>query len=116
MWEVPSQAGGVPQGSVLGPLLLLLLEYKSPGPESHPSMLVGDDNLTREMSIGDRSLLERDLERLERWSHVWVMTFMSTSCSVMRRTGHDKTRPVQDSSPVATFRNLRVGETFRLTQ
>ena len=73
---------GVPQGSVLGPLLFLL--YVNDLPESIKSecRLFADDTLlynTRE----NKQVLQRDLDMLGSWSRRWQLSFNIDKCSVL---------------------------------
>jgi len=73
---------GVPQGSVLGPLLFLLYINDLPEQITSQCRLFADDALlynTRE----NTSVLQDDLNKLESWSHTWQLSFNSSKCSVL---------------------------------
>jgi len=76
---------GVPQGSVLGPLLFVLfINDIDDGILSKISKFADDTKLCR--AVGDEkevNILQEDLRRMFRWSQDWQMLFNLEKCSVM---------------------------------
>jgi len=76
---------GVPQGTVLGPLLFLC--HLNDMPESVKSRvrLVADDCLLyREInSFQDHLDLQKDLRQLEEWANKWGMRFNASKCTIL---------------------------------
>ena len=79
---------GVPQGSILGPLLFLVFANEMPSYVQHGSSLAlfaDDSKLYRPMdSVSSPALLQSDLDGLHSWSSDLRMTFNATECKVLR--------------------------------
>jgi hypothetical protein len=86
--EVAPVVSGVPQGSVLGPLLFLLFINDLPeGLHSSTRLFADDCILYRQIkSAHDQSLLQEDLHTLAQWEATWGMDFHPQKCSVLRVT------------------------------
>ena len=78
---------GVPQGTVLGPLLFLAFINDLPEVTKHSdARLFADDCLLyRQISSRhDSALLQQDLSALEKWETTWKMQFHPQKCTVVR--------------------------------
>ena len=80
---------GVPQGSVLGPLLFLLFVNDLPDWIKTNIRLFADDaKIWKEIScLEDQQELQADLDRLREWSDEWLLEFNPAKCNVMH-IGH----------------------------
>ena len=76
---------GVPQGSVLGPLLFLVfINDIDSSLTSSISKFADDTKLYRNVNDErDASLLQKDLDRLSTWSQTWQMSFNADKCKVL---------------------------------
>ena len=87
-------SSGVPQGTVLGPLLFLVYINDMPENISSTTRLFADDALVYRIirSRKDQTLLQEDLDKLQDWEHKWLMQFNADKCEVIRIT--NKKRPL----------------------
>ena len=79
---------GVPQGSVLGPILFLVYINDLPDELSSQVRLFADDTAVY-LTIGgaeDGKVLQTDLDRLSVWEDRWDMEFNPSKCQVVRVT------------------------------
>ena len=78
---------GVPQGSILGPLLFLLFINDLPQSVRSSSMLLFADDVKCFHPIAnpsDCSLLQEDIVRLLDWSNKWKLHFNISKCALVR--------------------------------
>ena len=82
--EVPVLSG-VPQGTVLGPLMFILyINDISEGVTSTVKLFADDCLLFRRIrTLSDRIALQSDLDRLCNWAESWQMSFNPGKCSVL---------------------------------
>jgi len=83
--EEATVESGVPQGTVLGPLLFLCHLNDLPDAVKSKVRLFADDCLLyREIrSFQDHTILQEDLQQLEIWAKKWGMRFNAKKCYVL---------------------------------
>lgn len=76
---------GVPQGTVLGPLLFLLYINDLPDNLQSPVKLFADDALLYGVIANDTDCdhLQDDLQKLEQWQNQWQMKFNPSKCKIL---------------------------------
>ena len=84
-----SVLSGVPQGSVLGPILFLIyINDLDDSITSNVLKFADDTKLFRKVNTdGDKQQLQNDLDRLVKWSEKWQMLFNFGKCKCLH-TGH----------------------------
>ena len=76
---------GVPQGTVLGPLLFLVYINDMPEKISSATRIFADDLLVYRI-IRSKAILQEDLDKLQKWERDWLMQFNRDKCEVLRIT------------------------------
>ena len=87
--SVPPVLSGVPQGSILGPLLFIVFVNNLPSSVLSSSIFLFADDAKCVMpvsSITDCQLLQNDLTRLVEWSTTWNLLLNEDKCSVFHLT------------------------------
>ena len=87
--DLSQVTSGVPQGTVLGPILFLIYINDLPEMLKYSSArLFADDSLIFRVikTFEDCILLQKDLEALEAWENIWQMQFRPDKCSCIRFT------------------------------
>ena len=84
---------GVPQGTVLGPLLFLVYINDLPQSVTSTSRLFADDCLLYRNvnNTADSDALQKDLESLQDWEQRWQMSFNPDKCEIIRITNKTST-------------------------
>jgi Reverse transcriptase (RNA-dependent DNA polymerase) len=85
-WE--KVTSGVPQGSVLGPLLFVIYINDLPDAIKLPSKLYADDSkvmcdLRKDNARDDAERLQADINRIVEWCDTWLMRLNFDKCKVM---------------------------------
>ena len=84
---------GVPQGTVLGPLLFLAYINDLPDSlRSSEARLFADDSLLylTVNGVKGNNLLQEDLSALEDWERAWQVSFNPSKCTIIRITSGKK--------------------------
>ena len=110
---------GIPQGTVLGPLLFVvyindLLDNIS----SNGLMYADDTKIFREISSrADAEALQLDIQKLEEWTEKWLLRFHPDKCHVLslgkiENTKHTHRYQICDQEMEHVFEEKDLGITF----
>ena len=80
---------GIPQGSVLGPILFVIYINDLPNYTISNTFLFADDTkIYREIkNEEDREIMQQDLDNLQEWSNTWLLKFHPLKCKVLSIKG-----------------------------
>jgi hypothetical protein len=110
--SVSSQAAvssGIPQGSVLGPLLFVVYINDLPAQCQNTVKLFADDTKVFTRSDNDDAIqsLQEDLDSMQEWSDQWLLRFHPEKCHVVK-LGHKK------SDAVYHMKGKKNGEAYQV--
>ena len=88
VWSAVSS--GVPQGSILGPLLFIVYINDLDEKMTSTVLKFADDT---EISSNSQQELQRDLDTAVKWAQTWQMQFNTSKCKVMH-VGHRNERAI----------------------
>ena len=82
---------GIPQGTVLGPILFVIFVNDLPNNVTSETLMFADDTKLLKIIKCDRDSLnfQSDLDRLHRWSLTWQLKFNPNKCKIMH-TGRQR--------------------------
>ena len=121
--DITDVTSGVPQGSVLGPVLFLLYINDINGNIKSSMRLFADDSIIyrKISSKTDHEILQTDLSQFQTWSDKWQMEFYVSKCVHLPITNKTKPSPhkyshsVQPLSTVSSHSYIGVKLDSKLT-
>ena len=87
---------GVPEGGVIGPLLLVIFINDLPGEIINDSKLYADDTKILSIMNSDECVtnLQKDLDRAFKWTQDWLLKFNPNKCVVMHYGQNNRRSPL----------------------
>ena len=79
---------GIPQGSVLGPLLFIIFINDLPDYVKSRVKIFADD-LELIGNASERTIIDKYLENLELWEKIWLLKFNIDKCKVLHLKFND---------------------------
>ena len=78
-------SSGIPQGSILGPLLFVIYINDLPSTVKSQMLLFADDTKIFEQITGEDDIrsLQQDIDGMNRWSEKWLLKFHPDKCKIM---------------------------------
>ena len=85
---------GIPQGSILGPLIFILYINDLPEEINSSMLLFADDTkIFKEIkNVADQISLQNDINKMYEWSQIWLLKFHPDKCKSMRIGPADKNK------------------------
>ena len=76
---------GVPQGSVLGPMLFVYFINDLPDVCTVPTKIYADDTkaFSQIKTDEDRAMLQHSIDQMYRWTQEWQLLFNQTKCKIL---------------------------------
>ena len=77
---------GIPQGSVVGPVLFVIFINDPPDVMKQSVQMFADDTKmwSKISNLQDCVYLQEDIDKLQEWSKNWLVAFTATKCKIMR--------------------------------
>ena len=111
-------SSGVPQGSVVGPLLFLIYINDLPEHVQSSKVRLFADDTAIYLSLSNSShssLLQHDLHQLEIWETTWDMAFNPSKCQVLQITKRKTPIPTQYSLHNTTLNTVNSAKYLGVT-
>ena len=103
-------SSGVPQGSVLGPILFILFVNDLPSEVNSYCKLFADDaKLYKDLeNLQDFEMIQNDIDRLCQWTIKWLMFFNVNKCKILHIGKENPNFEYQMEDKDGTIKNLTV--------
>ena len=90
--EPAEVTSGIPQGSVLGPVLFVIFINDLPDTVNSNVLLFADDTkiFSKIVNPTDNDTLQQDIHQLHNWSSTWQLPFHPGKCKVLHLGGQNK--------------------------
>ena len=118
--ELADVTSGIPQGSVLGPILFVLYINDLPSvvdKDTYIFLFADDTKAFRQINTPDDcDILQKDIDDMIKWSNTWLLKFHPQKCTMMHMGKASGTKPAPDQDVITPHTYYMEGHPLNYSQ